>query len=53
MAVSLIGRDFLKIADFTKEELLYLLDVAAFLKKANKSGTEQKIYAGQKNCAHF
>ena len=48
MAVSLIGRDFLKIADFTKEELLYLLDVAAFLKKANKSGTEQKYLQGKK-----
>ncbi len=48
MAVSLIGRDFLKIADFTKEELLYLLDVAAFLKKANKSGTEQKYMQGKK-----
>ncbi len=48
MAVSLIGRDFLKIADFTKEELLYLLDVAAFLKKANKSGMEQKYMQGKK-----
>lgn len=48
MAVSLIGRDFLKIADLSKEEILYLLDVAAFLKKANKAGTEKKYMQGKK-----
>lgn len=48
MAVSLIGKDFLKIADLTKEEICYLLDVAAFLKKANKEGTEKKYMQGKK-----
>lgn len=48
MAVSLIGRDFLKIADFNKEELLYLLNVASFLKQANKAGAEQKYMQGKK-----
>ena len=48
MAVSLVGKDFLKIADCTKEELLYLLDVAAYLKQANKAGAEQKYMQGKK-----
>ena len=38
MSISLIGKDFLKIADFSKEELIYLLDVAANLKLAKQQG---------------
>ena len=48
MAISRIGKDFLKIADLSKEEILYLLDAAAQLKKANKNGTEQKYMQGKK-----
>ncbi len=36
-AISLQGRHFLKIADFSPEELLYLLDLAARLKKAGRA----------------
>ncbi len=48
MSISLIGKDFLKIADFSKEELLYLLDVAAHLKVAQKQGKEKKYLEGKK-----
>ncbi len=48
MSISLIGKDFLKIADFSKEELLYLLDVAAHLKTTHKEGNEKKYLAGKK-----
>lgn len=48
MSISLIGKDFLKIADFSKEELLYLLDVAAHLKAAQKQGKEKKYLEGKK-----
>ena len=31
MAISLKGRDFLTLKDFSKEEILYMLDLAADL----------------------
>ncbi len=37
-AVNLKGRDFLKLLDFTREEIEYLLDLAAELKEKKKSG---------------
>lgn len=36
--MNLQGRDFLKILDFTPEEILYLIDLAAELKEKKKSG---------------
>ena len=36
--VNLKGRDFLRLADFTAEELTNLLDLAVELKKAQKEG---------------
>ncbi|MBQ8116911.1 MAG: ornithine carbamoyltransferase [Lachnospiraceae bacterium] len=36
--MSLKGRDFLKLLDFTPEEILYLLDLAAELKDKKKKG---------------
>lgn len=36
--ISLKGRDFLKLLDFTPEEILYLLDLAAELKDKKKKG---------------
>lgn len=38
MSVNLKGKNFLKIMDFTKEELEYLLDLAADLKAKKKAG---------------
>ncbi|MCM1568766.1 MAG: ornithine carbamoyltransferase [Roseburia sp.] len=36
--MNLKGRDFLKLLDFTSEEILYLLDLAADLKEKKKKG---------------
>ena len=36
--VNLKGRDFLKLLDFTSEEIEYLLDLAADLKAKKKAG---------------
>ena len=40
MAVNLTNRDFLKELDFTKAELMYLLDLSRELKSARAGGTE-------------
>lgn len=42
------GKDFLKIADFSKDELLYLLELSAHLKQAQKTGTEKQYLKGKK-----
>ena len=36
--MDLKGRDFLKLLDFTPEEIRYLLDLAAELKEKKKKG---------------
>ena len=36
--MNLKGRDFLKLLDFTPEEILYLVDLAADLKDKKKKG---------------
>ena len=41
------NRDFLKIADFSREELDYLLRLAARLKKLNKEGKEPQFLKGK------
>ncbi|MBO4318248.1 MAG: ornithine carbamoyltransferase [Mailhella sp.] len=46
--IDLKGRDFLKIADFSPEELSYLLALSARLKKARKDGCEQQYLKGKK-----
>ena len=38
MAVNLKGRDFLKLLDYSEEEILYLIDLAADLKAKKKAG---------------
>ena len=43
----LYKRDFLKEADFTPEELCYLLDLAAKLKKAKKERREPQLLKGR------
>jgi ornithine carbamoyltransferase len=47
MAVDLRNRHFLKLLDFSPEELTYLLQRSADLKKAKKSGTEQQHLKGK------
>lgn len=43
----LFGRDFLKEADFSPEELVYLLDLAAWLKQAKKTRREPRYLEGR------
>ena len=47
MAFNLKHRDFLKELDFTKQELLYLLDLSRDLKRATYSGTEVQQMHGK------
>ncbi len=46
----LYGRDFLKLLDYTQEELLFLLDLAEQLKKEKKAGVPHNTL-GSKNIA--
>ena len=41
------GRHFLKLLDFTPEEIEKLLDLSAELKKEKKAGVSQKIFEGK------
>lgn len=47
MAVNLKNRSFLKLLDFSPEEIGFLLDLAASLKKAKHSGTERPKLTGK------
>ncbi len=47
MAVDLAGRSFLKLEDFTPEEIRYLLDLAAELKAEKAEGRERPRLAGK------
>lgn len=47
MSVSLKGRDFLKLHDFTKEELLQILDTADYLKMQSNLGKNEKLLEGK------
>jgi len=46
--LSLKGRHFLKIADFSADELIYLLNLSMHLKTAQKNGTEKPYLKGKK-----
>jgi ornithine carbamoyltransferase len=46
-AVDLRGRSLLRLADFTAEEIRYLIDLAAELKAAKKNGTEEPKLVGK------
>ena len=48
MTCDLKGRSFLKLLDFSEEEILYLLELARSLKKATRAGTEQPRLGGKK-----
>ena len=41
------GRDFLKLLDFTSEEIGYLIDLAAELKAKKKAGIPHRIHEGK------
>ena len=45
--MNLKGRDFLKILDFSPEELEFLLDLAAELKKKKKNGITHRLCEGK------
>jgi ornithine carbamoyltransferase len=45
--VDLRGRHFLNLADFTPQEITYLLDLAAELKRAKEEGREEPRLAGK------
>jgi len=53
MGYNLRNRNFLKLLDFTPEEIKYLLDLAAELKRAKRVGTEQTPIKRQKHCSAF
>ena len=45
--ISLFGRDFLKILDFSTEELEYMLDIAAYLKDCKKNAQAHRLCEGK------
>lgn len=47
MTQNLHNRHFLKLLDFTPEEITYLLNLAAELKKTKKNGSEKKYLLGK------
>lgn len=47
MSVNLRNRSFLKLLDFTPEEIKYLLDLSRELKAAKRAGTEQQRLKGK------
>ncbi len=47
MAINLKNRHFLKLLDFTPEEIKYLLDLSAGLKKAKYEGVEKQYLKGK------
>jgi ornithine carbamoyltransferase len=53
VAPSLKGRNFLKELDYSSDELLYLLDLAARLKAAKRDGTEEEHLRKKEICLIF
>src|SRR4051795_2295690 len=51
--VDLHGRSFLKLLDFSPDEIRYLLDLAAELKAAKRAGTEQERLRKREICLIF
>ena len=47
MSINLHNRHFLKLLDLTPEEIMYLLDLAAKLKKSKREGTEKQFLKGK------
>ena len=53
MAFNLKGRSYLKIADFSQREMLYLLDLSRDLKRAKYARAEQQALVGKEICLIF
>ncbi len=53
MAFNLKGRSYLKLADFSKREMLYLLDLARDLKRAKYARSETPALSGKNICLIF
>ena len=53
MAFNISHRSFLKIADFSQREMLYMLDLARDLKRAKYSHSEQQSLKGKNICLIF
>ena len=51
--MNLKGRDFLKLLDYTTEEIEYLIDLAAKLKAEKKNGIPHKMHEGKKYRSYF
>lgn len=47
MSINLRNRHFLKLLDFSREEILYLIDLAAELKRAKMLGNEKPLLKGK------
>jgi len=47
MSINLKNRNFLKLLDFTPDEIKFLLDLGILLKKEKKSGTEKQRLKGK------
>lgn len=47
MSVDLKGRDFLKLLDYSEEEIRYLLDLSAELKDKKKKGIPHRLHEGR------
>ncbi len=47
MSINLVGRSFLTLLDYSKEEILYMLEVAAKLKQKKKSGKKGTLLEGK------
>ncbi len=53
MAFNLRNRNFLKLLDFTSQEIKFLLDLSSNLKKAKYAGTEQQMLKGKNIALNF
>ena len=51
--MNLKGRDFLKLLDYTPEEIEYLIDLAAKLKAEKKNGIPHKMHEGKNTALIF
>ncbi|MBQ3335445.1 MAG: ornithine carbamoyltransferase [Eubacteriaceae bacterium] len=47
MSISLTGRNFLTLRDFTPEEIRYLIDYAAALKTKKRAGSDRQLLKGK------
>src|SRR6478672_10492062 len=52
-SIDLHGRSFLKLLDFSPDEIRYLLDLAASLKQAKRDGTEEQRLRKREICLIF